>query len=234
MGRPRAFDEQTALDSATDCFWRYGFEGASTRMLTERMGITAASLYNAFGDKRTLYRRVLDRYADQALGWCSAALDVGQPLDAIEAVFNALAEQGIEDLYRRGCLVVNTGLETAPHDPAFQGVVVAVFERLEALFEAGVAKGQAMGVISRAQPSEDFARLLLGAMLGIRVLARTNPDPALLKGLARAAVETLRPAAGPSPLDLGTEHIGEALEGHSRQVDRLALHRASHEPRPRE
>ena len=199
MGRPRAFDEQAALDAATECFWRHGFEGSSTRMLAARMGITGASLYNAFGDKRTIYRRVLDRYADQALGWCSAALEGDQPLEAIDAVFSALAEQGIEDPHRRGCLVVNTGLETAPHDPEFQSLVAAVFERLQALFQAAVAKGQATGAISRSQSSEDLARLLLGAMLGIRVLSRTSPDPALLQGVARSAVEALRPGREADP-----------------------------------
>lgn len=192
MGRPRAFDEQTALDVATDCFWSHGFEATSTRMLTGRMAMTAASLYNAFGDKRTLYRRVLDRYVDQSLTWCADALDGERPLEALEALFSAVAGQGIEDPERRGCFVVNTGLETAPHDPEFQAVVVAVFNRLEELFRAGVARGQAMGAISKAQSPENFARLLLGSMVGIRVLARANPDPELLKGVAQAAVDALR------------------------------------------
>ncbi|MBR0641218.1 TetR/AcrR family transcriptional regulator [Roseomonas hellenica] len=32
------------------------------RDLIERTGITGASLYNAFGDKRALYQRALDHY----------------------------------------------------------------------------------------------------------------------------------------------------------------------------
>ena len=41
-----------ALDAAMDCFWRDGYEASSVRDLAARMGITGASLYNAFGDKR--------------------------------------------------------------------------------------------------------------------------------------------------------------------------------------
>jgi len=33
--------------------------------LADEMGIAGASLYNAFGDKRTLYERSLNRYLDQ-------------------------------------------------------------------------------------------------------------------------------------------------------------------------
>jgi TetR/AcrR family transcriptional repressor of nem operon len=197
MGRPRAFDEDIALDAATECFWRHGFEGASTRMLTERMGITSASFYNAFGDKRSLYRRVLDRYSDQALTWCAATLQETRPLTGFERLFEALAGQGVMDADRRGCLVVNSGLESAPHDPEFRDVVVSVFARLEQLFREGVARGQALGQISTSQSCDEFGRLLLAAMLGIRVLSRANPDPALLHGVARSAVDALRPMAPP-------------------------------------
>jgi TetR/AcrR family transcriptional repressor of nem operon len=196
MGRPRKFDEEMALDAATDCFWRFGFEGASTRMLTEHMGLTVASLYNAFGDKRSLYRRVLDRYASRALATCATTLEAGEPLEAIGWFFDTLAGTAIDDAQRRGCLVVNAGLETAPHDPEFQAVVVAVFDGLESLFRSVIARGQASGSISTAQSREDLARLLLGAMLGIRVLARTNPDAGLLHGTARSVIAALRPPAG--------------------------------------
>jgi TetR/AcrR family transcriptional repressor of nem operon len=57
MARPREFDETTVLEAAMNCFWAQGFEQTSVRDLAERMGITGASLYNAFGDKRSLYRR---------------------------------------------------------------------------------------------------------------------------------------------------------------------------------
>ena len=57
MARPREFDETSVLEAAMNCFWAQGFEQTSVRDLAERMGITGASLYNAFGDKRSLYRQ---------------------------------------------------------------------------------------------------------------------------------------------------------------------------------
>ena len=67
MARPREFDEASALDAAMDCFWKDGYEATSVRDLAARMGITGASLYNAFGDKRSLFREVLQRYAERAM-----------------------------------------------------------------------------------------------------------------------------------------------------------------------
>src|SRR5271169_6282323 len=71
MARPREFDETTVLEAAMNCFWAQGFEQTSVRDLAERMGITGASLYNAFGDKRSLYRQAFVHYLAQT---CATAL----------------------------------------------------------------------------------------------------------------------------------------------------------------
>jgi TetR/AcrR family transcriptional repressor of nem operon len=67
MARPREFDEQAVLDAAVQCFWARGYEAISVRDPIEKTGITGASLYNAFGDKRALYQRVLDHYVEDSV-----------------------------------------------------------------------------------------------------------------------------------------------------------------------
>src|ERR1700751_2119899 len=75
MARPRECEEAAALDAAMDCFWKDGYEATSVRDLPTRMGITGASLYNAFGDKRALFREVLQRYAERSTRERIAALE---------------------------------------------------------------------------------------------------------------------------------------------------------------
>src|SRR6185369_12537216 len=65
-GRPRSFDTETALERATEVFWRHGFQGASLAELTAATGLSKPSLYAAFGDKEALYLRCLQRYAERA------------------------------------------------------------------------------------------------------------------------------------------------------------------------
>ena len=64
LGRPRNFDYDAALMQAMSVFWTKGYDGASLRDLTGAMGITGPSLYAAFGDKRELFLKTIDRYAD--------------------------------------------------------------------------------------------------------------------------------------------------------------------------
>src|SRR5699024_5253798 len=62
-GRPRAFDRDDALRQAAHLFWRHGFSGTSTRMLTAELGISSSSLYAAFGTKAALFDEVVLTYA---------------------------------------------------------------------------------------------------------------------------------------------------------------------------
>ncbi|WP_050477639.1 TetR/AcrR family transcriptional regulator [Herbaspirillum rhizosphaerae] len=194
MARPREFDEAAALDAAVQCFWARGYEATSVRDLADSMGITGASLYNAFGDKRALYRRALDRYVEQSF------LDrVGRfenhmpPRAAIAAFFNEIIKRSLADKDRKGCMLVNSALEVAPHDPEFQRVVADVLVQVESFFRRCVAAGQRDGSISSGQSADDMGRVLLSTLLGIRVLARTRPERALLEGLVRPVAALLDP-----------------------------------------
>src|ERR1700686_5925300 len=73
-GRPRSFDLDQALDAAMQVFWRNGYEGASLSALTQAMGINRPSLYAAFGDKETLFRKALDRYDEGPAAYVRDAL----------------------------------------------------------------------------------------------------------------------------------------------------------------
>jgi len=192
MARPREFDETAVLDAAMHRFWLRGYEATSVRELAASMGITGASLYNAFGDKRSLFRRALAHYVERSFGAREARFERAlSPRDAIGAFFREIIERSLDDDERKGCLLVNSALEVAPHDPEFQRAIAAVLVRVEAFFFRCVSAGQQSGDISNAQPAEDLARALLGALLGIRVLARSRPERELLEGLIRPTLALL-------------------------------------------
>jgi len=192
MARPREFNEAAVIEAAIQCFWSRGYEGTSVRDLAKKMRITGASLYNAFGDKRSLYRRALECYVEQSFVSCAKRLEAHlQPRDAIGAFFAEVIEQSLSDARRKGCMVVNSALEVAPHDAEFRHVIADVFTQVEAFFRRCVAAGQRSGAITNLESGDDLARFLLGVLLGIRVLARTRPERELLEGLVRPAFALL-------------------------------------------
>lgn len=192
MGRPREFDEGAVLNAAVLCFWRRGYEATSVRDLVAQTGITAASLYNAFGDKRTLYQKALDHYAEASIANRIRRCEALPPYQAITAFFKDIVKRSLNDRDRKGCMLVNAALDVAPHDPAFRKVVAEVLVGIEAFFLACVRVGQADGTITRSLPAETLAQNLLGVLMGVRVLARVRPERALLEGVVAPALALLR------------------------------------------
>ncbi len=191
MARPREFDEAEALDAAVECFWSRGYEATSVRDLAERMGITGASLYNAFGDKRALFRRALDEYGARMRERLATLERTHRPREAVVAFIEGAIDRSLADRQRRGCLLVNSALELAPHDPWLRRVIATQLGEIETFFRRALLAAQEQGTVSCAQPADDLARHLLGVLLGLRVLARARPDRALLEGVARPALALL-------------------------------------------
>lgn len=180
------------LDAAVLCFWAQGYDATSVKDLVARTGITAASLYNAFGDKRTLYQKALDRYVDASISDRIRRCEALPPLAAIEAFFREILARSINDRDHKGCMLVNAALDVAPHDPRFRKVIAAVLSRIEAFFLQRVEAGQADGTITRTQAAATLAQHLLGILMGIRVLARVRPERPLLEGIVVPSLALLR------------------------------------------
>jgi TetR/AcrR family transcriptional repressor of nem operon len=198
MVRPREFDEAAVLAAALQCFWARGFEATSVRDLIAQTGITGASLYNAFGDKRALYEKALDRYVEDTVAARIARCNALPPREAVQAFFADIVARSLGDAERKGCMLVNAALELAPHDAGIRRAVAGVLSEIEIFFRTAVAAGQADGSIARGQPAEDLARHLLGVLMGMRVLARVRPERALLEGMLRPALALLdRPLLDP-------------------------------------
>jgi TetR/AcrR family transcriptional repressor of nem operon len=194
MPRPREFDETAALEAAVECFWRHGYEGTSLRDLTASMGLTPPSLYNAFGDKQQLFSRALEHYLEHGTRDRMRRLeDSVAPREALGRFFSEIIDHSIKDRHRKGCFLVNSALEVAPHHAQCRAVIASQFRAIEGFFERCIVAAQAQKSVAAEIDASATARLLLGALLGIRVLARTIPERDVLEGVARPALALLHP-----------------------------------------
>ena len=192
MARPREFDEVTALEAAIECFWHRGYEATSVRDLADKMGISAPSLYNAYGDKHALFVQALERYLDHSTRARIKRLeDSLPPKQAIRRFLEEIIERSVNDRERRGCFLINSALEVAPHDRKLGALIADRLAEIEAFFYRSIRAAQAEGAVPQDRVAKDLARLLLGVLLGIRVLARSKPERALLEGVARPAFALL-------------------------------------------
>src|SRR5271155_6071020 len=98
MARPREFNEVSALEAAIECFWQHGYEATAVRDLADKMGISAPSLYNAYGDKHALFARALEHYLDRSTRARIKRLeDSLPPKQAIRRFIEEIIERSVND-----------------------------------------------------------------------------------------------------------------------------------------
>ncbi len=193
MSRPKSFDEDAVLDQAVQLFWERGYEGTSLADLETRVGLGRQSLYNAFGDKQTLFLKALERYrrvvAEGALAHLNAP---GAGLDAIRAFFKAHVESLTAPGPRRACLVANTILERGAQDADALLRCNHARAELERALRRALAQAKTRGELAEDLDVEATATLLVIQSYGLTVLAKTGA-PA---GDLHAAVEVLLTGLG--------------------------------------
>ena len=116
MGRPREFDIDTAIKTATELFWRKGYEGTSLSDLTGAMRITAPSFYFAFGNKEKLFRRVVEQYYESQIELLEIALREPTVRGVAERFLYGYADVLTGRSHAPGCLALNSSLPCAQGD----------------------------------------------------------------------------------------------------------------------
>ncbi|WP_078970357.1 TetR/AcrR family transcriptional regulator [Streptomyces natalensis] len=196
-GRPRSFDRETALEQAMRSFWEQGYEATSISDLTRTMGISAPSLYAAFGDKRALFGEVVTEYGRVYGGFLSRA--VAEEPTARRGVERALREAAAEYTLPgrpRGCLVISAALNTAP---ASAEVAESLREmRLANVrdIQRAIAADVASGALPATTDAAALAHYVGAVMQGMSQQARDGADRATLEAIAELAMRAWPRTAG--------------------------------------
>jgi TetR/AcrR family transcriptional repressor of nem operon len=192
MPRFKAFDEDRAVDAAVDCFWARGYGATSVRDLAEAMGIGGASLYNAYGDKRALFERVLERYANRSMRERIARIEARHaPRQAIAAFMAEIVDRSVKDPDCKGCLLVNAALDAAHGDPELAKLVASYLGEIRAFFRCSLGACRRDGTVAPSLDVEVVADHLLGVVLAVRVLARTGAKRRVLERVVQPALGLL-------------------------------------------
>ena len=192
MPRSKAFDEDRAVDAAVDCFWAHGYGATSVRDLAEAMGIGGASLYNAYGDKRALFMRALERYANRSMRERLARIEARHaPRQAIAAFLAEIVDRSVKDPDCKGCLLVNSALDAAHGDAELAELVASYLGEIRAFFRRNLGTCRRDGIIAPGLDVEVVADHLLGVVLAVRVLARTGARRRVLERVVRPTLDLL-------------------------------------------
>ena len=186
-GRPRSFDERDALIKATQVFWLKGYDGVTIDDLVVGMGVGRPSLYSIFGDKRTIFLRVLRAYAERKGGLAAEALLSPPALrDALVSFLRFAVTSATEEGSAPGCLLMCVAplVDDAEVRQFVQNAAAGAVALVERRFQIGISAGEIASdfpVAERASQVLDLARgLTMRAQMGM-------PRQILLTDAERAA-----------------------------------------------
>jgi TetR/AcrR family transcriptional repressor of nem operon len=190
MARPQEFDHDEALDAAIEVFASHGYEGSSTSELLTRMSIGRQSLYGAFGDKRSLFLRALERYNAASIAEFIAALGSKRNrLEALEAALLAFARPGAQP--DAGCLGVGSITEFGRSDADINAINDASARTLLTALTTHLRAGVSGGELDDVDPQE-AAEFLLAVRVGVKVAARSGARLKELRATVRVALRSLQ------------------------------------------
>lgn len=188
MARPRTFDEDQVLDAAMALFWARGYVQTSLADLIDTTGLKASSLYAAFVDKETLFRRAFERYVRHF----HSTLPQGvEGVAAITGWLDALVASVSADPDRRGCLIVNTVMERDAHTPRTLALAQKRLDEIRRYFLRQLRVAAARSEIDQDADLPMLADSLLGTVIALMTLARAGTPASTLERIARAAVTSL-------------------------------------------
>lgn len=195
MARPMKFDRDKAIDVATEAIRSEGYEQASVKALSEKLGITRSSFYNTFGSREALFAEVIRRYAPTAPDAPLYEEINGPILPLLESVLKKICHIRSSDPGGHGCIIVNSICEMCPstEDPAVMLMDMAAgsSKRLEELLVIAQTNKE---IPADANPRA-LALALQNLMIGLNVLSKVVQSEddlwllteTTLKGLGLAA-----------------------------------------------
>jgi AcrR family transcriptional regulator len=184
MGRPRGFDEDAALEAAMRVFWQKSYEGATMADLTKAMGINRSSMYAAFGNKESLFRRIMERYRGGRMTYMRQALAQPSLREVVAGLIHGTAEFLSTPGNPRGCLSIQGALACGTHAEAVKQAIIDWRKSGEAALKKRLQQAQAEGELPAEIEPADFARYLSSVIAGLGVQAANGATRTELRRLA--------------------------------------------------
>jgi AcrR family transcriptional regulator len=188
LGRPRAFDRDTALEAAMRVFWAHGFEGASLTALTSAMGINRPSLYAAFGDKASLFRAAVARYGKGPGRYVRRALGRATARQVAETLLHGAVEAATHPAHPGGCLWVQGALVAATESVAIRDHMIAIRDGGIAQVRERLDRARRDGDLPPNADPEALTLYLVSVMNGIAVQAVGGRNREALTAVAEIAL----------------------------------------------
>ncbi|NEZ61670.1 TetR/AcrR family transcriptional regulator [Leptolyngbyaceae cyanobacterium CCMR0082] len=190
-GRPRKFNEEEVLQHAAKVFLNEGFEASSYESISEAMGLSKPSLYNAFGDKQALFTRVVAEYSLQAHEYIVKEFSGAGTLQAAcqKMLLAAAKFYSTPDGPSVGCLLVGTALPASSQYDEIRDTLRDFTKRMETSIEKIINAEYSKDAAALDQHPKNIARHISSLLFALAVRARMGLSRKKLNQIALELAE---------------------------------------------
>lgn len=189
VGRPRAFDRDDALRQAAHLFWRHGFSGTSTRMLTAALRISSSSLYAAFGTKADLFDEAVRAYALRYSAIYDLALQEPSAIGTIERLLlESVAEFTRTNEGHPGCLTSSAAMSDTSSTLDVRTFVADLRRSDETRLHSHLEQAALNGTLSGAVSPSELAEFVQTVWQGLSTRAELGASRGELLSAAGLAI----------------------------------------------
>lgn len=192
MSRKKDFNEDEALETAMLLFWKMGYEATSMQALEDNMQLSRTSIYNAFGNKRSLFELALSKYLNTVLKKFITVLH--ETVSTKEAIKNVLYE--VINLHFNkynpgGCMVVLSILENHQHDNDMKNMLDSALKKLNKEIVKRLQQGVKDGDFKNSENCKSTGNQVTALITGMIVMAKASFQKKELESIIDNFMETL-------------------------------------------
>ena len=187
-GRPLSFDREAALNPAMLLFWRHGYEATSLAELTRAMGVTAPSIYAAYGDKKGLFRAAVHRYLTRSQTPAEVIAQAATAAAAARALIEGAAAAFTGADTPAGCLLASSAIAVSAEADDVREELAAIRREIETALCARIAADMDIGEVPAGADPAVLAAYVMAVIQGLSTLARDGATRAKLQQVAQLAM----------------------------------------------
>lgn len=147
------------------------------------MGVTAPSLYAAFGDKKRLFLEAARRYAGDPEATAEAIAGAATAYDAARAMLTGAAIAYTGKATPSGCLLASATASGSAASREVQVAIADIRRSIAAQLRARIEREIAAGALPPATDASALAGLVMTLAQGLSVLARDGTPRASLMAI---------------------------------------------------
>lgn len=174
MARPRKFVDAEVRERFAQVFSIRGYHGTSIDDLIAASGLSRSSLYSSFGDKKNIYRQLVELDAKRGIEELEAV--IVKASDSIEGSVTFF-EQTVTEIWKARPVTrlwVSSLFEAGDETKEARAIAQRTCARFIAVWRKALQEGQKSGSIPEELAPQAFAESLMNSWLGLHLLGRTS------------------------------------------------------------